>query len=65
MQKASIPRDALVFVGDGTRTLFFRNRGIIQEPDLEVEAVLRQEKPPTREQGTAARPRPFTYRPTA
>jgi protein required for attachment to host cells len=52
MQKASIPHDALVFVGDGTRAVFFRNRGTIQKPDLEVEAVLRQENPPTREQGT-------------
>jgi protein required for attachment to host cells len=65
MQKASIPHDALVFVGDGKRAVFFRNQGTIQEPDLEVEAVLRQEKPPTREQGAAPRPRPFTYRPTA
>ena len=28
MQKASIPHDALVFVGDGTRAVFFRNRGV-------------------------------------
>jgi hypothetical protein len=27
MQKASIPHDALVLVGDGTRAVFFRNRG--------------------------------------
>jgi protein required for attachment to host cells len=32
MQKASIPHDALVFVGDGTRAVFFRNRGAIQNP---------------------------------
>lgn len=32
MQKASIPHDALVFVGDGTRALFLRNRGTIQKP---------------------------------
>ena len=52
MHKASIPHDALVFVGDGTRALFLRNRGTIQKPDLAVESVLRIENPPTREQGT-------------
>ena len=52
MRKASIPHDALVFVGDGTRAVFFRNRGTIQKPDLVVETVLQQENPPTREQGT-------------
>jgi len=52
MLKTSIPHDALVFVGDGTRAIFFRNRGSIQKPNLVVEAVLRQEDPPTREQGT-------------
>jgi protein required for attachment to host cells len=52
MHKASIPHDALVFVGDGTRAIFFRNRGSIQKPDLAVETVFQQEDPPTREQGT-------------
>jgi len=52
MHKASIPHDALVFVGDGTRAIFFRNRGSIQKPDLAVEIVLRQQDPPTRDQGT-------------
>jgi protein required for attachment to host cells len=52
MHKASIPHDALVFVGDGTRAIFFRNRGSIQKPDLVLETILRQEDPPTREQGT-------------
>ena len=52
MHKTTVPHDALIFVGDGTRAVFFRNRGSIQRPDLAVEAVLRQEDPPTREQGT-------------
>ena len=52
MRKTSIPHDALVFLGDGTRAVFFRNRGTIQKPDLLVETVLRQENPPTHEQGT-------------
>jgi protein required for attachment to host cells len=52
MHKASIPHDALVFVGDGTRAVFLRNRGSIQKPDLAVEGVLRQSDPPNREQGS-------------
>jgi protein required for attachment to host cells len=52
MHKASIPHDALVLVGDGSRAVFFRNRGSIQKPDLAIETVLQQENPPTREQGT-------------
>jgi len=28
MQKASIPHDALVFVGDGTRAVFFRRHAV-------------------------------------
>lgn len=52
MDKTSIPHDALVFVGDGARAVFFRNRGPIQKPDLAVEIVLEQKNPPTREQGT-------------
>lgn len=52
MHKTSIPHDALVLVGDGSRAVFFRNRGSIQKPDLAIETVLKQENPPTREQGT-------------
>ena len=52
MHKTSIPHDALVFVGDGARAVFLRNRGSIQKPDLAVEIVLEQKNPPTREQGT-------------
>ena len=51
MHKASIPHDALVFVGDGERAVFFRNRGSIQKPDLAVESVFQQQNPPTHEQG--------------
>ena len=52
MDKTSIPHDALVFVGDGARAVFFRNRGSIQKPELAVEIVLQQQNPPTREQGS-------------
>jgi hypothetical protein len=39
MPKASIPHDALAFVGDGTRAVFFRKRGTIQEPDLPQRSI--------------------------
>ena len=52
MDKTSIPHDALVLVSDGSRAVFFRNRGTIQKPELVVENVFEQKNPPTREQGT-------------
>jgi len=52
MQNPGIPHDALVLVGDGERALFFRNHGSQQDPELTVEAVLQQENPATRDQGT-------------
>jgi len=52
VQKASIPHDALVFVGDGTRAVFLRNHGTIQKPNLAVESILQQHNPPNSEQGT-------------
>src|SRR5690348_7255161 len=48
----SIPHDALVMVGDGSRALFLRNTGTTTQPKLTVENVFEQENPPTREQGT-------------
>jgi len=47
-----IPRDALVFVGDGRKALFLRNIGDAQAPNLAAETVLADENPPTHEQGT-------------
>jgi protein required for attachment to host cells len=52
MEKSGIPHDALVFVGDGARAIFFRNNGTVLNPALEVEDVFAQDNPPTREQGT-------------
>lgn len=52
MHKPGIPHDALVLVGDGTRAVFFRNRGSVQQPRLVVEHILEQQNPPTRAQGT-------------
>jgi protein required for attachment to host cells len=47
-----ISRNALVLVGDGRKALFLRNRGTPREVELIVERELRQDNPPTREQGT-------------
>jgi protein required for attachment to host cells len=52
MHKPGIPHDALILVGDGSRAVFFKNRGTVVKPDLIVEHVLEQENPATREQGT-------------
>ena len=52
MSAITIPADALVFVGDGKKAIFLRNKGTTEEPDLEVENVLQHDNPPTREQGT-------------
>ena len=48
----NIPRNALVFVGDGRKALFLRNVGDAQAPNLTAESVLTDENPSTHEQGT-------------
>ena len=52
MSGITIPADALVFVGDGRKAIFLRNRGTSEDPNLTVEQVMEHENPPTREQGT-------------
>jgi protein required for attachment to host cells len=47
-----IPRDALVFVGDGRKALFLRNQGDAKFPNLRIERVFLDENPPSHEQGT-------------
>jgi protein required for attachment to host cells len=47
-----IPPNALVMVGDGSRALFLRNRGTRADVDLVMEREIKQDNPPTREQGT-------------
>ena len=47
-----IPAEALVMVGDGERAVFLRNTGTPLEPRLEVEEVMSQDNPATRDQGT-------------
>ncbi len=52
MTQLHISKNALVLVGDGRRALFLRNKGTPREVELIVERELRQDNPPTREQGT-------------
>ena len=50
--KPVISHNALVLIGDGQKALFLRNRGTAQQIRLEVEQILEQDNPATREQGT-------------
>src|SRR3954468_7447203 len=55
MTNESIPlisHNALVLIGDGQKALFLRNKGTAHQVKLEVEQVLEQDNPATREQGT-------------
>lgn len=52
MSKVVIPHDALVFVGDGQKALFLRNRGDQTSPNLAVVRAFADKNPPTHEQGT-------------
>jgi protein required for attachment to host cells len=52
MDNLKIPRDGMIFVGDGRKALFLRNHGDAISPNLKVERVLTQDNPPTREQGS-------------
>jgi len=50
--KPHISHNALVLIGDGQRALFLRNRGTAQQLSLEIEQIMEQDNPATREQGT-------------
>ncbi len=52
MTKLSIAHDTFVFVGDGRKALFLRNEGDERYLNLKTEQVLRDENPPTHEQGS-------------
>jgi protein required for attachment to host cells len=52
MTEVSIPHNALVLVGDGSRAMFLRNTGTIANVELVVEREFGIDNPPTREQGT-------------
>lgn len=47
-----IPHNAYVIVGDGRKALFLRNEGNGAALRLKTEQVLRNDNPPTREQGS-------------
>jgi protein required for attachment to host cells len=47
-----ISHNALVLIGDGQKALFLRNKGTAHQVKLEVEQILQQDNPATREQGT-------------
>jgi protein required for attachment to host cells len=47
-----IPAQALVMVGDGEQARFLRNVGTPLEPKLQLEDVMAQHNPATRDQGT-------------
>src|SRR5262245_31430943 len=51
-QKPQISHNTLMLIGDGRKALFLRNKGTPQRLNLEVEQVLEQDNPATREQGT-------------
>ena len=54
-----IPQDAVVFVGDGRKALFLRNKGDEKFPNLVTEQVFVDENPSSHEQGTGAAGRAF------
>ncbi len=55
-----IDHGAWVLVGDGRKALFFRNEGDATYPNLQVVEMLRQDNPPTHEQGTDRPGRSFS-----
>ena len=48
----TISHNALVLIGDGQKALFLRNKGTARQVRLEVEQILEQDNPATRDQGT-------------
>ena len=50
--KPHISHNTLVLIGDGQKALFLRNKGTPQRLNLQVEQVLEQDNPATRDQGT-------------
>ena len=50
--KPAISHNTLILIGDGQKALFLRNKGTPQQLNLQVEHLLEQDNPATREQGT-------------
>lgn len=55
-----IPHNAYVIVGDGRKALFLRNEGMATALRLKTEQVLKNDNPPTREQGSDQPGRSFS-----
>ena len=51
-RKPAISHNTLILIGDGQKALFLRNKGTPQQLNLQVEHILEQDNPSTREQGT-------------
>jgi protein required for attachment to host cells len=60
MADLMIPTDGWIFVGDGRKALFLRNRGTAFKPDLVVENVFADDNPPTHVQGSDRPGRAFS-----
>ena len=60
MTKIQIPHDAIVFIGDGRKALFLRNRGDEKFPNLRTERVFVDTNPATHEQGSERPGRSFS-----
>jgi protein required for attachment to host cells len=60
MSKIGIPRDAVVFIGDGRKALFLRNHGDEKFPNLRTERVFVDINPATHDQGTERPGRSFS-----
>ena len=54
MADIKLAHDIWVLVADGEKALFLRNEGDAEYPNLQVVRKMRDENPPTREQGTDA-----------
>jgi len=54
MAEVRLAHDIWVLVADGEKALFLRNEGDAAYPNLQVVRQMRDENPPTREQGTDA-----------
>jgi len=52
MPELMLKHDVWVVIADGEKALFLRNEGDEQYPNLEVFREMKEENPPTRDQGT-------------
>ena len=65
MSQITVPKEALVVVGDGQKALFLRNKGTPEEIKLEIENIIEHDNPASHEQGTDRPGRAFASAGTA